>query len=371
MYVVRMMTDQPLRYDENAVPIGDRVASSGWPLPYRVDLRKSDASGVTFFPGWVAYGAPHVTMEMVANGQQIEGRPLVLDDDYLVGDGPIVGVMEPRRVVLDDFLRLAADPSNEAILGYARRYGMLGLTPAERRPGPDFVIPTVPWVGEQIAPSIGYRHAPGVLREPLGLWRRVLREIAGMYAVAGQLRQDKMVNRTAWGPLAGIVQLPRSRGDPVQDSAPQTGPESPTDAVPWILVSPTTLEGQRQTLVAVEGAWLALGAVRPVIAWGEPKQDEPVVTLGTTTLFGGLILELLLAIGGKVGFAICSGCGTAYVPHRRPPTGDFGAPRANYCPTCRKRGLPKNEAARRWRARNPDYYATRRARVRATTQEGS
>lgn len=371
-YDATLMQDDLLTYDADLSPNGNRVAASGWPLLYRVDLVKADASGVTVFPDGVAYGAPHIKVSLVINGQPIEGRRVVLDDDYVVGEGPIVGVVEPRRAVLDDFLLLAGDPSDEAILGYARRYGMLGLKPAEGHPGPGFVIPTVPWVGELIAPSIGYRHAPGVLREPVGLWRRVIRETAAVYAIAGRLRQDKLVDRAAWEPLAGIVSLPLSADNVVDDSPPANvmdlSEESP---VPWIPVSPKTLEGQRQALAAIVSAWLALGAVRPVLAWGEPREDEPVVTLGTSTLFGGLVLELLLAVGGKAGFAICSGCGAAYVPHRRPPAGSFGAPRANYCPTCRARGLPQREAARRWRDKNPDYYRERRARVRPTAKEGS
>jgi hypothetical protein len=305
-------------------------------------------------------------MGLVRNGAVIDGRPLVLDDDALVGEGPIVGVVEPRRAVLDDFLRLAADPRDAAMLDYARQFGMLGLAPAERRPVSDFVIPTVPWVGEQLAPTLGYRHAPGILDEPLRLWRRVLGEIAAVYAIGGQLRQDKLVDRAAWAPLAGIVDLPRTAADGIEDvpSAPIAAlPAGPP--VPWIPVNPASLEGQRQALAAVLGAWLALGAVRPVLAWGQPGHDEPVVSVGATTLFGGLVLELLLAVGGQAGFAICAGCGSAYLPRRRPPTGSFGAPRAAYCATCRARGLPQREAARRWRARHPDYYRERRRRSRA------
>lgn len=363
-----MTDDDILRHDADLAPIGDRVASAGWPLLPGVRLIKADASGVTAFPGWlVASGVPHVTMGLVINGQEIQGRQIVLDDDYLVGEGPIVGVVEPRRAVLDDFLRLNADPSDAAILGYARRYGLLGLASAARRPGPDFVTPTVPWVGELLAPSIGYRHAPGVLREPLRLWRRILRELAAAYAMAGRLRLDQLVDRDAWEPLAGIVELPLSARDMVDDAAPEQAPASSGEAVPWIPVNPTSLEGQRQALVAVIGTWLALGAVRPVIAWGTPGQDEPVVTLGVTTLFGGLVLELLLAAGGTAGFAICSGCGLPYVPGRRPPGGSFGTPRATYCRTCREAGRAQLAAARRWRARHPDYYRERRARPR---QEG-
>jgi hypothetical protein len=241
---------------------------------------------------------------------------------------------------------------------------MLGLSPAERRPGREFVVPTVPWVGDLIVPSIGYRHAPGVLREPVELWRRVIREMTAVYAIAGRLRRDKLVDRAAWEPLAGIVRLPLTAEDAGDDAPLASVTALPDESVaPWILVGPGTLEGQRQALAAIVGAWLALGAVRPVIAWGAPREDEPVVTLGVSTLFGGLVLELLLAVGGQAGFAICSGCGMPYVPGRRPPAGAFGAPRATYCRTCRGKNAAQNAAAQRWRDKHPDYFRNRRARA--------
>ncbi len=264
------MTDDVLRFDRDDWRIGDRVASSGWALPYHVRLMKADASGVTVFAtGGVVHAPSHVKVGITVNGQEIEGRRVVLDDDYLVGEGPIVGVVEPRRAVLDDFLHLTADPSDAAILDYARRYGMLGLRPCDRSPA-GMVYPNLPWVGDQVARLIGYQPAPGILREPLGLWRRVLREISAAYTIAGHLRLDQVVDRPAWAPLAGIIELPLGPGDVIDDrlratvladrpASFPTGPTIQVPAVPWIPVNPRTLDGQRQALGAVIGAWLALG----------------------------------------------------------------------------------------------------------------
>jgi hypothetical protein len=356
-----MTDDDILSLDADLSPIGDRVASSGWALPYRVGVVKAEASGMTEFAnGTVAYGAPHSKMSLVISGIEAEGRQVVLDDDYLVGEGPIVGVVEPRRAVLDDLLRLAKDPSDAAILAYASQYGMLGLRPRDRAPA-NMAFPNLPWVGEQIAPFIGYQAAPGILREPLGLWRRVSAEIAAVYAIAGNLRTGRLVERAAWQPLRGIIELPLGEDDKVDDTPSGSYPAFPgIPAVPTIPVRPTTLEGQRQALAAVVGTWLALGAVRPAIAWGGPGQDDPLITLGATTLFGGLVLELLVAVGGQAGLAICTGCGMPYIPGRRPPSGAFGAPRATYCPDCRGRNVAQNEAARRWRVKHPDYFRRRR-----------
>ena len=370
-----MTDDHSLRYDADGSPVGDRVASSGWALPYRVRMVKAEvkaeSSGVTESAnGTIAYGASRSKVGMMIVGKEDEGRQVVLDDDYVVGEGPVVGVMEPRRAVLDDFLSLAANPSDMAIIGYASRYGMLGLRPRDRRAA-DPVIPNLPWVGEQIMPFIGYQLAPGILSEPLGLWRRVMAEMAAVHRVAGQLRLDQLAERATWDPLRGIIDLPIGQ-DGVGDDDPSVTyrglPGIP--AVPTILVSPTTLEGQRQALAAVLGAWLALGAVRPAIAWGVPGQDDPLITLGVTTLFGGLVLELLTAVGGQAGFAICSGCGLPYVPRRRPAAGAPGTPRATYCPTCRGKNLAQLAAAQRWRDRNPDYFRSRRTQARRSATGG-
>jgi hypothetical protein len=353
-----------LRYDADDARIGDRIAASGWALPRSVTLVKKEASGMTVFAnGPVSYGPPRTTVGVVVDGQEAESRRVVLDDDYLVAEGPSAGTVEPSQAVLDEFVRLAADPSDQELLGYARRHGMLGVRPRGRLEA-RMVFPHVPWVGEQLAPSIGYELAPGSSREPLGLWRRVLREIHAAYTIAARLRNDQVVERAAWVPLRGVLLLPLGPND-----APEDEPEPVTIdgfpglvAVPWIPVDSTTLDGQRAALAAVIGAWLAIGAVRPVIAWGGPSRlADPVMALGATTLFGGLVLELLLAVAGQAGIAICAACGGPHVPGRRPRQGSSGAPPRSYCPACRAKNAPQNAAAKRWRDRNPDYHRLHRA----------
>ena len=82
------------------------------------------------------------------------------------------------------------------------------------------------------------------------------------------------------------------------------------------------------------------------------KNADPAMALGATTLFGGLVLELL---------AICSGCGEPYVPRRRLPPGRFGDPPRSYCPACQAKHAAQNAAAKRWRDKNPEYFRKRRA----------
>ncbi len=73
------------------------------------------------------------------------------------------------------------------------------------------------------------------------------------------------------------------------------------------------------------------------------------MALGVSTLFGGLVLELLLAIAGQAGIAMCAACGEPYVPRRRLPAGRFGEPLAATArharPSTRRRTRPPNAGA--------------------------
>ncbi len=192
----------------------------------------------------------------------------------------------------------------------------------------------------------------------------MLREIHAAYTIAANLRSDRPVERAAWEPLRGIVELPLGPDEEPDEITPSIAmPDLPGSAlVPWIPVDPTTLNGQREALAAVIGTWLAIGAVRPAIAWGRSGQgDDPTMALGVSTLFGGLVLQLLLAIAGQAGIAMCSACGQPFVPHRRLPSGRFAEPPRAYCPGCRAKHAPQNAAAKRWRDKNPDYFHKRRA----------
>jgi predicted RNA-binding Zn-ribbon protein involved in translation (DUF1610 family) len=60
-----------------------------------------------------------------------------------------------------------------------------------------------------------------------------------------------------------------------------------------------------------------------------------------------MVIELIIAIADKDGFAVCSSCHRAYIPQRRPdPT------RRNYCPACGRLAAMR-DASRDYRERNP------------------
>jgi hypothetical protein len=71
--------------------------------------------------------------------------------------------------------------------------------------------------------------------------------------------------------------------------------------------------------------WIELSGVQPQLVWEPPRSptiefaEQPIAN--TVSLFGALGLQLLYAAAAKSGFALCSGCGKAYFPTRRPARG--------------------------------------------------
>jgi hypothetical protein len=315
-YVARMLRPEILSYDSRGDAVGDRFATPGWPVWGQVKLWKPE--------GW------------------------------LVRNGQVVGTMRPQPIVLTQFLALADDPTDAAILAFARRCGLLGLAPLEPASRMSRSVESwIPWLPEVIGSSLGYRHAPAVEKEPLELWRRICREVKAVVEIGARLRADEPAERGLWAPLADVIRLPYTleEAESLRDEAPWA-----TATGRWVRASFTTLDGQRIGLAAVIGAWLALGSVRPVLSWEQP---DPIVSLGTSSLFGGIVLELFAAIGGNAGMALCSSCGAAFIPHRRPSAKQMIGALAIYCAACRKGGVPRNRASRLWRERHPTYTRPR------------
>ena len=60
-----------------------------------------------------------------------------------------------------------------------------------------------------------------------------------------------------------------------------------------------------------------------------------------SNLLAVLVLQLMLAVADKDGYAVCSGCRKTYIPEKQPsPT------RRNYCEVCRLAGVPFRDSKR-------------------------
>jgi hypothetical protein len=238
--------------------------------------------------------------------------------------------VEPRRGLLEGFIALS-DSSGDAILGFARRWGVLCLCshglPITHNPGDLSSPPFSALARGAAALTQGCRPVRSRLarpdgrslatsREPLETWRDFA-ELARLTLDAALCLADSQpVNATLWHSLLGM-----SSG----------------------------AAGDRDLLTFVVRAWLRTTDVRVGFEWDETPQ--PTFVAGS--LLGAIALELAFSTSGEAAVR-CASCGTPFFPARRPPKG-----RRSYCPTCRQEGAPARDAAREYWHRKGKYRRKR------------
>ncbi len=257
-------------------------------------------------------------------------------DNYDLRDS----VCKPGPGMLDAFVRLAG-ASPERIRDFARHWGQLGICehglPHSHNPR---VYPDP--ASTHYLFSMGLRSAPpaavdwgcGPMRcaeddhpyddywfwEPLGPWRWFSGQARAVLNMIAAVQRGRDVEPTdvhaAHAHYARLGHVPKSP------------------------------DATRLLIANVVDEWLLLARVRPAIRW----LDGPAatLTLGDGRLFGALGIALAMQAARTDGLAICSACGNAYTPPRRPR-----ADQRNYCEPCRGAGAPQRDAdrARRERAK--------------------
>jgi hypothetical protein len=100
-----------------------------------------------------------------------------------------------------------------------------------------------------------------------------------------------------------------------------------------------SVEFQRQLLAEVLNHWLELAGVRPRLNWSAVKA---AVQLGGHGLIGALAVQLLFDCSRTDGLAVCTSCGTPFMPGPRRPRRD----RNIYCSDCGLKAASRDAAAR-------------------------
>lgn len=259
--------------------------------------------------------------------------------------------------LLRGFLRLA-DASPEDVLRFAERWGVLELCrhdlPCSHTlnagAGKLAVEALVPAGGD--VPSETYagecrkRMRAGWVLEPLASWRRIASSFGAIVRITSAERLGKPSGAGDWEVLGGdrILVPERAPGR----SAPM-GLRARTGRFRRLDLRSLGLDPEQRILIVsgyinslIEG-WLDLADTRLQYRW-RPGGAELFV--GTGGLFGALVVDLALAVGGSHGFAFCSSCSLPYVPGRQPSAG-----RRNYCGPCRREGVPLRDAKRDQRRR--------------------
>ena len=257
----------------------------------------------------------------------------------------------PGKGLLEDFAELHEKPA-EAILHFARKWGVLGLCREHNLPpghgghlcsfrlGPpvalrgDDTTTTTWWPSDPEAPA--NNRFPSY-SEPLAIWRRFSKAVESILAIKTHLKDNKLPPVRRWEPVY----------------------ECPWTQYDWMYPFPTephlmdrSLDTARGLLACTINWWLTFGNVRPSIDWAAGRTTT-ALRFSVGGLFGALALQLLLIASGSKGWAICYSCQKPYPPRKRRPK----AGQRNFCPTCREAGIPGNLATLDCRRRQKESAA--------------
>jgi len=227
--------------------------------------------------------------------------------------------------LLVDFIKLA-DSNPEDILVFAQKWGVLGLCqhslPSSHR------LPTS--LEEWNSPPDPDRFCEPKGVEPLIEWRSWARKYRAVLNITWNLNLDKTGDEKDWELL-------------YEDAAYK-------DDYDVIVSLQADSRGLFEKILIqdVVNNYLFIGDVRPslVLVEFEYAEVQPRIDLGNHgiyRLFGALAVQLMVAVSQTEGFALCSGCGTAYFPKRRPRAGE-----GHYCEDCGRKVALRN-AAKRYR----------------------
>jgi hypothetical protein len=305
---------------------------------------------------------------------------------------PPSGEVHAGAGLLEDFLKLDR-ARDDAILRYARRWGPLWLC--------GHVLPFAHddscWVVHDIELRDGDRSQPVVWwQEPIAAWRTVSRELRAVVRIARQLHNGQLASRADWESMHHLPHVMRQllyarlaeEGVDEKDLEPEEvdeeyGPllsderisrdDVDSDDDRLELVTPRqqrlidrlmmsrldeSVQFQRNVLGAVLDYWLTVASVRPSLDWSGAKPD---IQLAGQGLFAALAVQLLFESARTDGLAVCTSCGTPFLPAARRPRRDHNA----YCSDCGLKAAQRDAAARyrqtaKYKATYGDWLKKRR-----------
>jgi hypothetical protein len=236
--------------------------------------------------------------------------------------------------LLERFVRLA-DASADEIVGFARRWGLLGRHNLGNYP--DLLDRA-----EDVLDEVGVISFSGLTqwrlegREPLAAWRCWSHHAGALWRVADELRHGRVGRPRD----VAILCHPSPTADTWPDAAglqpgwlrrPDYAPPAPT------------LRNHRELVEVFTERWIDAGHVRPTLRWTATAR---MIELAGRGLMGALAVSLLAAVHGTTNLAFCSGCSALYLPPRTPRD-----TQRHFCGRCRADGEPLRHAKRDSRAR--------------------
>ncbi len=294
------MTTQPRDPGQQPQDRRPRVPTAGWAAPVRIDFDPERQ--------WLCWSGG--------------ARPTLVRARDDLGEE-----------LLERFVGLA-DASPDEIVGFARRWGLLGRHHLGNYPD---LLDRAEDVRDDVAVTLTELTQWRLKgREPLAAWRCWSQHAGALVRVAEEVRHGR-VGRP--GDIAMLCE-PSPRADTWPDAA---------GLQPWWLQRPDftppapTLRNHRDLVEVFTARWLAAGHVRPTLRWTATTRT---VELAGRGLLGALAAHLLAAVHGTTSLATCSGCSRLYLPTRTPRE-----TQRHFCGRCRADGEPLRHAKRDSRAR--------------------
>lgn len=332
-------------------------------------LQHDTRSGETldhYVSGSVWQVPPTVRVEQVGS----EGIPMLVWS----GEPPFLEV-RPGPGLFEDFLKLETAKDRGAVLRYARRWGPLWLCSHDLPAGHDdacLPIGAIRYLTDDRARRMVW------WEEEIDRWRAMSREAAGVVRIARQLHDGRLARQADWESLrylprvlwnlllapSGIRLLdPEGRASEEQVVqrlerllnaevvAPDESDEVDDDIEPatarrrriveeyGVRRLQDSLETQRVVLSGLITYWLRIADVQPRLDW---QRGKPEVVLSGRGLFAALAVQLLFECSRTDGLAVCTSCGTPFLPAARRPRRDHNA----YCSDCGLKAAQRDAAAR-------------------------
>jgi hypothetical protein len=339
--------------------------------------------------------------------------------DLAYSNAPPHPRVEASPALLDGFLRLESG-TNEAILGYAQRWGPLWLCekhdlPFRHEPECQTFREFEPVSEEELTRASQpeeqgkFHFATAWFQESLDGWRALSTQMRATLRIARRVHDGLAADDRDWDTLpllryvlVGLVtpgledplastedytnvdELEKRSGLKYEDLGEVVRSELKVDPPPGprvhgdqhqVLFWETyyrlaeaigrqqmhaSIDFQRQVVAGVLNEWLIMAGVRPRLEWGT---GNPQVQLGGDGLIGALAVQLFFACAQTGGVALCASCGTPFLPTGRRRRKDLNA----YCSECGLKAALRDAAARyrqtqKYRATNVKWREQRSGR---------
>ena len=240
---------------------------------------------------------------------------------------PPVGYVRPSRRVFDEFLALSHAPVAE-IHKFASRFGPLMI---------------------YCRPEPSTDRATEIIHERSEVWRYFARCMRSLLRIAASFHSHRRPDSSDWDAI-GNCPLPVYNARWRIKDADVLNPLAFQPEESWsagVFFVGAGEQRDREMGARLLNCLLQLGRARPLITWeGSGKSARPQMVFSTPRLLSYLALQLCLTALESEAFEVCGYCCREYTGKRAPKAGQ-----RNFCPECRRTGVPGLLAQREHRAR--------------------